>query len=1193
MKKIIKLVCFVGFFVASMFVLSACDKSEDISIANNNYLLFVGDERQLEVTNPSGVELSFKSSNEQVVSVDSTGKIKGVSGGDAKITIESRKNDLEVTVKVLQSLDTFTLNHTEIVRTIGDTDVRIQLEPVMNPDISSSVNVVYSVEGSAATVSPTGLVLINASRKGEATITALIEGTNYAATCKVIVKAIPIATAQELYAIRNDLTNDYELVADIDLSDFQSPVGIGWDPIGRDDSAPFMGSFNGNGYKITGLTINNPSQTDASRTRYFIGLFGYVRGATIENVYLENIDITAYHNPNFVGGIAGVLAEPCEVRNCVVTGKIKLMVPTSEAEGNSCAGGIVGELYDSIYDCYSAVNIYLSSAYSYAGGVVGGVFPKTVGTSDSPSVISVPYIKNCYYVGNIDGTRVAGVVYKATGHVVNCYYDKTVAPYLELYKEDASNLDNLALAELLAKYTSCENSKALTTEELQTATVFSGWDTENWLFEEGYYPRLKSCGAQNKLSDVKYSSTVTINDDNNYGDIVDIANITFEPSSALFNSITWTSSNEEGLYVSSVGTVYAYKQGEYTLTGKIVEGDLELTITVIVEELSNSFAGGVGTADSPYLIENEKQLNAMRENTAANYQLINDVVLTEEWQAIPNFNGVFDGNGYSISNLYITTTNDFDGGFVGFNGGTIKNVTFDGVNISGGNFVGAVAVVNYPTGIIENCFVSGYIAGTNIGGSISSESYGAITNCYSIATISTVGKAGGIVYQLAAENGVITNCYFAGSILNTPDLKTGVAYLVYYPSKVVSSAYVSGDLTDGWKLKDASVALLHLDITAYSYEELMSGDSLVFGDEYEYAAGYLPRLKGLTGQTKDVNIDLGTVTLSNIYNGSNISGLIAYPALSGMTIITKFESDNDAIVSVSNSGVISINGASGSATITITFIEGNTATLVIELGEGLQGSGTQADPFIINTYKDLEAVKANTNAYYLLNADIDMTGKNWEAITEFYGVFDGNGHKILNLTIDSENDMVAGFCVYNSGTIKNLGFVNAKITSTARLSTWRYTGGIAAVNRASGNIEKCYFEGTLKGERIVGGIAVENFGKITNTYVKANITAGEHACGIVFITQSGSELSNTYYYGNLTAEVLKYAIVIDVIGTSETTIVANNYFLSSQLGIFNGAFASGATALTEEELLSGSANLFAGFDTEIWEFVSGQTPTLK
>ena len=97
-----------------------------------------------------------------------------------------------------------------------------------------------------------------------------------------------ISTARELQAIQDDLSNNYALINDIDLQ------GVNFQPIGTQENS-FHGTFYGNGYKISNLTINLPTSDN-------VGLFGYISSAYITNVTLEKVNITGANNVgSFVG----------------------------------------------------------------------------------------------------------------------------------------------------------------------------------------------------------------------------------------------------------------------------------------------------------------------------------------------------------------------------------------------------------------------------------------------------------------------------------------------------------------------------------------------------------------------------------------------------------------------------------------------------------------------------------------------------------------------------------------------------------------------------------------------------------------------------------------------------------------------------------------------------------------------------
>ncbi len=136
----------------------------------------------------------------------------------------------------------------------------------------------------------------------------------------------------DLQAMENDLTAYYELGSDIDASATSGwNGGLGFDPIGDHWAYgdPFIGYFDGKGYKIIDLFINRPATN-------YVGLFGGtdggmpepLPGGEIQNVTLENCNITGGFR---VGGLAGILF--AHVTNCHTSGSIK---------GSRGLGGLAG-----------------------------------------------------------------------------------------------------------------------------------------------------------------------------------------------------------------------------------------------------------------------------------------------------------------------------------------------------------------------------------------------------------------------------------------------------------------------------------------------------------------------------------------------------------------------------------------------------------------------------------------------------------------------------------------------------------------------------------------------------------------------------------------------------------------------------------------------------------------------------------
>ena len=147
------------------------------------------------------------------------------------------------------------------------------------------------------------------------------------------------------------------------------------------------------------------------------------------------------------------------------------------------------------------------------------------------------------------------------------------------------------------------------------------------------------------------------------------------------------------------------------------------------------------------------------------------------------FTGTLDGDMYTISGLSHALFNKI-------NGGTVKNVMLDGVNISSGTNVGAIAneVIGQSDKIacIYNCGVlSGSVSGSEkVGGLVGvlgqigttnadkANCFARVINCFSYADIKGGNYKSGIVgYNCYATNtdnlrSMVMNCMFYGDILN-------------------------------------------------------------------------------------------------------------------------------------------------------------------------------------------------------------------------------------------------------------------------------------------------------------------------------------------------------------------------------------------------------------------------------------------
>ena len=176
-----------------------------------------------------------------------------------------------------------------------------------------------------------------------------------------------ISTADELMAMKRKGT--YILTADIDITDKE------WKPVGT-FAAPFVGTFDGNGFTVTGLTVTKDTEGEGeciSYTYTYAGLIGFADGATIKNVKLENvnIDVNTIVKARIVyAGAIAAMTRNTTVSGCtVVSGSVK----SSSAFFKAYSAGITAFSLDSDFTNCSvnaSIEVTDSNIISVTGGIV-------------------------------------------------------------------------------------------------------------------------------------------------------------------------------------------------------------------------------------------------------------------------------------------------------------------------------------------------------------------------------------------------------------------------------------------------------------------------------------------------------------------------------------------------------------------------------------------------------------------------------------------------------------------------------------------------------------------------------------------------------------------------------------------------------------------------------------------------------
>lgn len=191
------------------------------------------------------------------------------------------------------------------------------------------------------------------------------------------------------------------------------------------------------------------------------------------------------------------------------------------------------------------------------------------------------------------------------------------------------------------------------------------------------------------------------------------------------------------------------------------------------------------------------------------------------------------------------------------------------------------------------------------------------------------------------------------------------------------------------------------------------------------------------------------------------------------------------------------------------------------------GSGTLADPYRIYTADDLQGV--NNKGYYKLMNDIDVSAwinknsptKGWVAIDRNSGetiYFNGDGHKVTGLWIDTTEDYTGLFSNFTAGAIKDL---TVEVANGKKVKGGDYTG-ILIGRIANCQILNCSVKGDVEGTKHVGGVAGQSEnntvndvtfeGKVTSSYT--NSLSSSNVGGFTGLSEN-DDISDVHSYATV------------------------------------------------------------------------------
>jgi hypothetical protein len=550
------------------------------------------------------------------------------------------------------------------------------------------------------------------------------------------------------------LNSNFALANAIDASGTaQWNAGLGFMPIGSDGvnvigqnawTSGFTGTFDGRGFAISGLALNRPLVA-------YAGTFAYV-GGSIMNLTIENAQFSA--GTSILGLLAGY-GNFATIANVHTSGTVT---------GVGGAGGLIGG-GEAVTVSDSSSSATVRASYGYDGSTVGGL---AGGLSSST-------VTRSYATGTVTGTSAGGLVGEASGatqinqsYATGAVSGTTLAGGLVGTLDSGSSvLQSYAtgsvtgtvvgsgferLGGLVGWSISAQVNQAYATGSVTgSATPLGGIDAggligaaQSTTVTQAYATGAINSGT-NGFENASggpignlYSSTVT----NSYWDSYSTGH---SVGVGLTDFSTFSASSVTSDPAQSSAVNYAYSSSAYSA---FTSADWAFfdgrTRPFGAWELPTAVNGVV-------TIVNSHQLQLISSALGQNYVLGNNIDLSEtgavtagtpssyagmwssagfvpigfSYNASANnflgtpFTGNFDGQGYSISNLFINLPGSYNVGLFSGLGGSanVNSVILNSVRVTGGSFTGGlVGDIPDPMGVsVTNSVVSGNVSGISTG----------------------------------------------------------------------------------------------------------------------------------------------------------------------------------------------------------------------------------------------------------------------------------------------------------------------------------------------------------------------------------------------------------------------------------------------------------------------------------------------
>ncbi len=1016
--------------------------------------------------------------------------------------------------------------------------------------LSSVIVAPISAEGSEEAIIPTLIEGADESNVGySADRVVKTEGATQTMTqYKVAVEAgeelatvISVSSAAELVMLSDLVTANSQnfsgktvyLTQDIDMSEvaFNGIGSARYTP--SKVYKPFKGTFNGNGYTISNASIvpNQPENSGAGTADvpfyYMVGFFGAVEGATIKNLILEDLTVTAtLSNVAWGGGVGGVVGGfgggNNKLSNIAVT---EDSVVTSTGAG--AAAGFVGyaggnNAVSTIEYCEMDGEVICANENSFAGGFVGFLFDThTVG------IKVVNSVNNATIKAKANNSTTAAGGFVGRIHVYPTHQ--------ELSFENCVN-NGAIVSDYPEAWTGGFIGYIRSTGTAANKVTLKDC-TNNYVFVD----MAVRMGNGQQMSRVNDFCGLLVEGNKGGNDPAYIV------ATATDSRVTYTQTNCKG---ANQGYNEAY----------VVKANLDSAVKITAETDAAAVAAATGGV---FYVEDAAGLLQVNALVAANAAVFlgktiyfkNDIDFQGgSWTPMLNFQGTIDGQGYRIKNLVCDTPST---NFVGFLGNVyasckVMNLIMDSTCIfrttSGTGYVGSIAG-HAGSAIIFNCMNEATAIAKVAAGGIANGQQAYIYYCTNKGNVVSFGngRVAGIHAGTAVSGGHLIGNVNEGTVAcqqsnkgNSTNVAAGIACFHGFETSIVTNNANYGTVMSG---NGAACGIIYVGVYNHATNGIQIKSQYIYGNTNygsvssdNNGATMADPIIGFTNnaEQKAAAVVFGNTAAESYvgYNADRINKISDFTYITDITDAFTFDVTvtGDEVTVAKNVPIVKITDFEGVRMFSIVAAYKPTALqfTAVVLANDIDMSGS--------IYNYMNGYKGAANTFmpvgWAADANAGMTSFNttYQSQAAYYcGLFDGQGYAIKNWAVqgprtEARNNVIGFFNYAQNAVIQNIVFDESNEIKGYEVAN--YNPIVYTLYSHVNNVHSKMSTAVENGVRAAGIVGLANYTSVVNCTNDGNLSGYMGVGGIVGVAQCGTianNRNNGMIFATWTNEDAKYA----------------------------------------------------------------------